>query len=212
MVRDANLSANNHVMPQHARTGNPSLCGNHRVRSNLHVVSDMYQIIDFDAFGNTRIVQRAAIDRGVRADLHVVTYFYDTSLRKFPVPAFAKRVAETVRSQNSSRVNLDAIAYSRIRIKVHARMDSAVVSNPTPSADHAVRANLRFLTNMNVFADHRVGTDAGARRDFCQRRDHCRRMHAVRNHRWFTQQRRSLREGDLYIFGAQYGLSSNRQA
>src|SRR5438067_13934149 len=123
MVRDAHLSANDHVMPQHARTGNSSLCGNHRVRADLHVVSDMHQNIDFNAFSNPRIVQRAAIDRGVRADLHVITYFHDTSLRKFPVPAFAKGVAEAVRSQNSSRVNLDAITYPRVRIKAHASLD-----------------------------------------------------------------------------------------
>ena len=52
------------------------------------------------------VVERTAIDRRVRADFDVVANFDDASLRKFPVAPFAVRVAEAIRADHCSGVNL----------------------------------------------------------------------------------------------------------
>src|SRR6266478_707215 len=62
VIRDADLSAHNHMMPQSAGTGNARLRGDYSVRADLHVMADVHEIIELDAFGDARVVQRTAID------------------------------------------------------------------------------------------------------------------------------------------------------
>ncbi len=54
-----------------------------RVRADAHVVSHLDQVIEPDALFDHRVRQRAAIDRGVGADLHVVTDLHRSQLRIF---------------------------------------------------------------------------------------------------------------------------------
>src|SRR5467141_410488 len=42
VIRDADLSAHHHMMPQSAGTGNAGLRGDYRVRADLHVVRDLH--------------------------------------------------------------------------------------------------------------------------------------------------------------------------
>src|SRR5262245_61816297 len=98
MIGNANLSANDDMMAERARSGNSRLRGDNRVCSDLYVVADMDQVVEFHPFGDPCVVERAAINRRVRADLDIVGDFDDSRLRKFPVTAFAVRVAKTIRT------------------------------------------------------------------------------------------------------------------
>src|SRR5258708_24693109 len=102
-MAEAELPGDDRVVPKNAGTGNAGLRRNHSMRSDLHVVADMHQIVELDAFRDARVVQRAAVDGGVRADLDIVANFYNSRLRKFPVAAFAECVAKSIRAEHRAR-------------------------------------------------------------------------------------------------------------
>src|SRR4029077_15945665 len=105
--------------------------------ANLHVVPDVDEVVELDALGDTRVVQRAAIDGGVCADLYVVADLHDAHLRKFPVSAIAVNVAESIRPNPCARMKLDAVADSGASVHGHPRVDSAVLADPASRADDA---------------------------------------------------------------------------
>src|SRR6266481_5583156 len=160
MFADSYLTADHHMMPQRTRPGNARLCRDHCVRADLHVVTHVHKVIDLHAFGDARVVQRAAINGRVRADLHVVADLHDTDLRKFPVAPVAVGIAETIRANDAAGVNLDAMADAHAGIQSHVGMNSAVFTNPASRSYNAMRPNLRAVADMRIFSNHRVRADA----------------------------------------------------
>src|SRR5262249_34259211 len=148
---DTDLAANNDVMPKNARAGDAGLRGNDGVRADLDVVPDVDQIVELNAFGDARVVERAAVNRRIRPDFHVIRDFNDSDLRKFPVPAFAIGITEAVCTQHSARVNLHAIADANVGVHRNARVNAAIIADPAARSDHAVRTYLRVFPYMPVF-------------------------------------------------------------
>src|SRR5260370_19270375 len=84
VVRNSYLTAHHYVMPQYARSGNSRLCGDHGVCPDLHVMPHVDEVVQFYAFRDARVVQRTAVNRCVRPDLHVVADLHTPHLRKLP--------------------------------------------------------------------------------------------------------------------------------
>ena len=129
-------------------------------------MADVDEVVEFYSFGDHRVVERAAIDRGVGADLDVVANFDDAGLREFPVAAFALRVAEAVGADDGAGVDFDAVADANFFVERDARVDTAVGADLAIGGDGGVRADLRELADAGVFADHDVGADVRGWRDF----------------------------------------------
>ena len=70
------------------------------MRPDLTVVPHVHQIVQFHAFRDAGVVERTAIDRGVRSDFHVIANLHDPHLGKLPVLPLTKRVTETLRSNH----------------------------------------------------------------------------------------------------------------
>src|SRR5437588_158759 len=71
VVRDSDLPANDDIILYHCAAGETCLRRDHNVLADIDVVSHMHQVIDFCAAANAGEVERAAIDGGIRADLHI---------------------------------------------------------------------------------------------------------------------------------------------
>src|SRR5208282_4892846 len=147
VIRDSDLPRDHDPFADCAAAGNARLRCNDRVLANLNVVGNLHQIIDFHAVGNPRGFERAAIDRRIRADLHVVADLDAADLRKFPVAPFAADVPKPVAPDNRAGVHLDAIPQSRAGIERHARMKAASLPD-TRAASHKAKR-----------LDHRPGAD-----------------------------------------------------
>src|SRR5262249_16773867 len=100
MIGDSDLPTDDNSAPDNAGTRNPGLCSDHGVRANLHVVSDMDQVIQFYAFGDACVFERTAINCRVCANLDVVANLHDSSLRKLPILPFPEGVSEAVRANH----------------------------------------------------------------------------------------------------------------
>src|SRR5262249_49360308 len=127
--------------------------------ANFHVMAYVNQIVQFYAFGDACVIQRAAINRGVRANFDIVSNFNDARLRKLYVSPFTMRVTKSVGSNYGTGMYLHAIADAHAGIKRHARVNAAKVADETPGANHGVRPNFRSFSNMRIFANYGVWAD-----------------------------------------------------
>ena len=52
--------------------GHPHAAGHGRVRPHHHVVTNLHQVVQFDAVFNHGVIQRAAIHAAVGANFHII--------------------------------------------------------------------------------------------------------------------------------------------
>ena len=83
-------------------------------------------------------LQRAAVDGGIGADLHVVFNHQGSLLRKLRIGAGLgiAHVTESVRTQHCTGVDHHAIPQRSSRIDDHARIDAAMLADADSLANH----------------------------------------------------------------------------
>src|SRR5260370_35608495 len=165
------LAAHRHALSKYARAGQTGLGGNDRVRPNLTVVPHVYEIVQFHAFGDARVVERTAIDRAVRSDFYFVANLRDSRLRKFPVLPFTEGIAETIRPNHRAGMYLHAAPQAHAGIQRDARVNAPILPDPAARANHRASADLRARADVRIFANHDVWPDAHSRAEPPERRD-----------------------------------------
>src|SRR5690348_4477646 len=163
--------------------GDAGAAGDRGVRANAHVVAHLDLVVELDALFEHRIVDRAAIDRGVGADLDVVADAYGADLRNLDPAALFLGDAEAVGADHGTGMDDDARADRATGIHHHARIKRAVVTDAYALADDAARADRHALAELRAF------------------RDHCSSMHAGLLHHQRIEKLREPREIGVRIVG-----------
>src|SRR5258706_15921883 len=81
------------------------------------VVCDLHQVVDLGSLADYGRAECAAVDGHVSADLDVIVNDDVANLRNFAVRALVEHVAKSIRADHRTRVDADAIAKLRPRIK-----------------------------------------------------------------------------------------------
>src|SRR2546430_7421360 len=87
MTKHPDLSRNHHFFADARTSSNTGLCRDDGMFADRHVVRDLHQIVDFDAFLNPRPPKSRAINRRVSSDLGVVVNLDDSDLRNLLISA-----------------------------------------------------------------------------------------------------------------------------
>src|ERR1700728_562623 len=96
MIGETHLAAHHDEIP-HARTaGYAGLPGNQAVSPDADVVRDLHEIVDLGALADDSVPGRAAVDRRVGADFHVVLNDDAAGLRDFLMAARTGEIAEAI--------------------------------------------------------------------------------------------------------------------
>src|SRR5690349_14813535 len=85
----------------------------------MHVVCDLHQVIDFRAPSDNGGSQGTSIDRHVRANFNIVADDDITNLQNLQVDSGIGDVSKSVRTNNRSGMNSDAITDFGPRIDRH---------------------------------------------------------------------------------------------
>jgi hypothetical protein len=75
------------------------------VIADPHAVRHLDQVVELDAIADQRVVQRAAVDGGVGADLDVVADHHPAQLRYLDPHAAVVGQTKAVRAQHGARMN-----------------------------------------------------------------------------------------------------------
>src|SRR5580658_7946876 len=132
IIANLEVACETHVPANHAAgadagtSGDAGTAGNRRVRTNMDVVADLDLIIELHTVADDRIVDRAAIDRGVGTNLHVIADAHTAHLWHLDPAIRIARQTETVRTDDDTRMYQDPLTDDDVRHQCHARRQSTV--------------------------------------------------------------------------------------
>src|SRR3954463_7438175 len=165
MAVDLRAAVDDAVFADVGAAGNAGAGGNRSVRANAHVVADLDVVVELHAFLEHRIVDRAAIDGGVRADLDIVTDHHAPDLRDLDPSALVGGEAEAVGADYGAGVHDDPRPEHAVRIDDRSRIQAAIVADARALPDHALRADRDTGAESRTGRHARRGMHAGRLRD-----------------------------------------------
>lgn len=89
-------AADLHAIADLRAAGNADLRDDGAMAADLNVVADLYTVVDLGAFTDHRIVHGATVDRGVGADLDIITDDHPADLDDLDHAARTRRITETI--------------------------------------------------------------------------------------------------------------------
>src|SRR5580698_1463752 len=134
------------------------------------VVSDLHKIVDFGALADDGVTGRAAVDRGVSADLHVILNDDPAILWNFLMALRTRQIAESVLPDTDAGMNDDAIADQ-------CPKNACAGANRTIASDANIRSDDRTCGDHCTAADLGMRADDGKRINDDARFEPSRRMH-----------------------------------
>src|SRR5947208_2778425 len=141
-----------HVVGAHAHADAARHGG---VRADAHVVPDLDLVVELHALFDHRVVDRAAIDRGVGDDLHLVADAHGSDLGNLDPAPGVLGDTEAVGADHHSGVQDAARADRTAGVDHHPRIQAGFIADAHPFAHHAVGPD------RNPFAELDVARDAG---------------------------------------------------
>jgi hypothetical protein len=190
--------ADNAVLAHRHTTGNPRTSSQHGTGADVAVVSHLYQIVDLAAIADYRIVQRAAIDGRIGANLDIVADGHRTDLRNLDPVLALRRETEAIGTDNRTGMNNHpltdpaTVVDGDIRIQDPAVADTDIVPHHTAGMDDNAFAEADILAEDDIRRDRRAGWN--------RRLDDCRRMNTAE-----TDPNRIQQGGDTGIVGIRVG-------
>ena len=149
------------MVPEHGAARDAHLGDDDAALPDLDVVRDLDQVVDLAPGADSRRPGGGAVDRDVRADLHVVPDLHDSHLGKLPVHVAVADEAEPVAPDDRSGVHDDAIPQHARFADGHVGIEQHLVPQPRPRAHVAARLDDRARADLGPGLDHRVRTDRG---------------------------------------------------
>lgn len=167
MPDDAGLTGEDDVVADAGASGDAGLGDDEAVLSDLDVVRNLDEVIDFRSFTDDGSPEAGAVDGGVCADFNIVFNDDDSALGDFGVFALDFFETKSVTSDDGAGVEDDAVA------------DFATVKDRGAGVEVAVCADVGMVTEValgfedgvcadsDVGLDDAEGADTGGGRDFC---------------------------------------------
>ena len=148
MAGDSNLPAQHHMVPQRGTASHPSLRDDHASGPNLHVVTQCHQVVDLRPLANACASQGCAINRRIRADLHVLFNHHIPNLGNLVVNPAAAGISKTISPDDRPRMHDHAIMQHTTIIDRHIRIQHTI------GPDFHTRPNVNTRINDSVRPNH----------------------------------------------------------
>lgn len=169
----ANLSPKHDIIPQAHAPSDPGPRAYDAMLPNLHVVSDLHQIIDLGPLPDPSAAKSGSINGTVRADFHIVIHLHDPCLRNLDVATTLKLEAEAVAAQDNPGMENCPVADDAASPNGHAIRDATILT------DHGVMTDVAAGSDNGTCADPGAGFNDYVRLDT----DAFTQLHARRDHR-----------------------------
>ena len=198
-------AAADQAVPADARAARDRRATGHRgVRADENVVRDLDLVVQPHVFFQHGVFQRAAVDRGVGADLAIVAHAHAAELRHLDPAAVVVGDPETIGADHRAGMDQHALAEPDARHQGDARDEARLRAHAAVVSDDAMRAEHGAVLDHCASCDVAERADAGARGDVRSGFDDDTRMHAWCGGGLSFEQRRDPRIREVGILGEQH--------
>src|SRR5690348_373058 len=205
MAEHARIAADLAVAADPGTAGHGGASGHCGVRAHVHVVGDLDLVVQPHVFFQHGVVQRAAVNRGVGADLAVIADAYPTQLGQLDPVVGVEGQAEAVRTDHRAGMHQHAATQDDARDQGDPGHQPRLRTHRAALADDAVWPQHGAVLDHCIGLDHAARADAGAGADARGSGDHGTGMHASRCGGQALEQRGDARVGDVGVPGDQRG-------
>ena len=169
-------------------------------------VSDLDEVVNFDAASDAGLADAGAVDAGVGLDFDVIFDNDRGGLRNFvPVSLGGFGESEAICADDDAVLKKDVVADAAVLAHRGARVSEEVFADFHSRIDHHVRQEDGVRADFDILSDDDEGTDMGIRADAHGFVDDGCWMHARRIVRRLVEEFESLGEGEVGIFRAEHG-------
>ncbi len=166
MPEDANPATNCAMRSNSGTACNSDAASNGRMVANLDVMGNMNEVVDLHTRANSRIVQGASVDSGVRTNFHLCANYDTTELFDFLPAQFPRWCKpETIRPNYATTVKDAAFSDGHVVEKRHSRVQKAAGTHLAPPAHAAMRPDHCTSAHHCPGANHCTHADVSIRRD-----------------------------------------------
>lgn len=134
--------------------------GSHdHVPTDLAVVPDMNQVVEFGPISDARVVQRPAIHARIGADLDIVSDLHASNLRELLVVIRFHDKSESVGADYGTCIQDDPVSQANVAVNLGARFESALKPESRIACDESVSADDGARSDDGPGLDHREWSD-----------------------------------------------------
>src|SRR5580693_5781779 len=160
MSHDPRLAADHDPVAYLGAAADPRLSGDHGIVTDIYVVRDLDQVVQFGAFADKGRSDRRPVDRHIGSDLHPVLDQYIPDLGDLlKAPIRLRRKAKTIPADYRTRMDRDIGADHATVIDLHARMKYGVVPYPDIFAQVDLGVDLDLITDHHSITEIRKSAD-----------------------------------------------------
>src|SRR2546423_691060 len=127
--------------------------------SDLHVVTDLDEVIDLCSLADDGFAEGSPIDRCSRANFDVVFDLDNPDLRDLVMSAGVSREAVTVGTDDDAAVNDAAVPDATAIVDHDIRINDAVIADDRTRFDRDVLENRDVVSDDHVLSDDREMTE-----------------------------------------------------
>ena len=129
MIAHTNLAANDTIILDYRTARDTGLGGDNDTLSDLHVVSDLHEVIYLGAFANVSFAESSAIYTRIRTDLDIVLDHNSSDLGEFSVPICIPDITKAICSDRDSSMQNDIVTNRTTVLHKDIGMENAVAAN-----------------------------------------------------------------------------------
>ncbi len=160
MSRYSDCAPNTAAAPDAHAASNPGACGNSSMRSYVHVVGNLDEVVELHTILDDSIVNGPPVYRRIGANLYIVTYYYPAHLGHFDPTSILNRYAESIRADDGSRMQNAAGTDPATLVNRYVGIKPGFVAQRGAVTDAAIRAYYNTVGKMHIFTQYHIRPDA----------------------------------------------------
>ena len=159
MTCKTHLSAKHTPFANLGTAGYTHLRRHHGVGTDVGVVGNLNQVVEFHALANVGRTHGRAVNAGVGTNLHIILDSNDTNLRNLVVSVRTWSEAEAISTDDATCMESYVVAELTAVINGYVRVDEGILADLHTLADVSVRINLATFAHLCAIADIGESTD-----------------------------------------------------
>lgn len=194
MAGKTNLTSQRDIGSDAGASGYADLGTEYGMSTDLHIVSDLDEIIDLAPLPYHGATETGTVYGGIGAYLDIIPYLDNSRLGDLDVTAVLELIAETTGANNGSRLKDDPISEDAPLTDDHTRKKVAILAGPDLATDHARGPYDTPFAYHCTGLNHRQGADGSPRSKHGGGVHHRRGMNPQRG-RWLSGSKRGNNRG-----------------